>query len=71
MCFGAGDHFAEVPVFDGKPFPASAAALEPTETLFFSTGVLFFGFAGAAPFPDHQHVEGVCPPSPAIFAAGG
>jgi len=33
--FGAGDHFAEVPVFDGKPFPASAAALEPTETLFF------------------------------------
>jgi CRP/FNR family transcriptional regulator len=33
--FGPGDHFAEVPMFDGKPFPASAAALEPTESLFF------------------------------------
>jgi len=33
--FGAGDHFAEVPAFDGKPFPASASALEPTTTLFF------------------------------------
>jgi CRP-like cAMP-binding protein len=33
--FGPGDHFAEVPVFDGKCFPASAAALEFTEVLFF------------------------------------
>ena len=33
--FGAGDHFAEVPAFDGKSFPASAAALERTEVLFF------------------------------------
>ncbi|NEQ44488.1 MAG: Crp/Fnr family transcriptional regulator [Leptolyngbya sp. SIOISBB] len=33
--FGEGDHIAEVPAFDGKPFPASAEALEPTEVLFF------------------------------------
>lgn len=33
--FGAGDHFAEVPAFDGKPFPASAAAIEKAEILFF------------------------------------
>lgn len=33
--FGIGDHFAEVPAFDGKCFPASAAALESTEVLFF------------------------------------
>jgi len=33
--FGMGDHFAEVPVFDGKPFPASAEALEPAQALFF------------------------------------
>jgi CRP/FNR family transcriptional regulator len=33
--FAAGDHFAEVPVLDGDCFPASAAALEPTEVLFF------------------------------------
>ena len=33
--FGAGEHFAEVPAFDGQCFPASAAALEPTELLFF------------------------------------
>ena len=33
--FGPGDHFAEVPAFDGKCFPASAAALEKTELLFF------------------------------------
>ncbi len=33
--FGAGDHFAEVPVFDGQCFPASAAAVEKSELLFF------------------------------------
>ncbi|HBE19176.1 MAG TPA: Crp/Fnr family transcriptional regulator [Cyanobacteria bacterium UBA11149] len=33
--FTAGDHFAEVPAFDGQCFPASAAALEKTELLFF------------------------------------
>jgi len=33
--FGAGEHFAEVPAFDGKCFPASATALEKTELLFF------------------------------------
>jgi len=33
--FGAGEHFAEVPAFDGKSFPASATALEKTELLFF------------------------------------
>lgn len=33
--FSAGDHFAEVPAFDGKAFPASAEALEPTIVLFF------------------------------------
>ncbi|MEO0534481.1 MAG: Crp/Fnr family transcriptional regulator [Cyanobacteria bacterium P01_A01_bin.123] len=33
--FGAGDHFAEVPAFDGQCFPASAAALEKSEVLFF------------------------------------
>jgi len=30
------DYFAEVPAFDGKPFPASAIALEYTELIFFS-----------------------------------
>jgi len=29
------DNFAEVPALDGKPFPASAATLEPTELIFF------------------------------------
>ena len=33
--FAAGDHFAEVPAFDGQSFPASALALEATELLFF------------------------------------
>ncbi len=33
--FGEGDHFAEVPAFDGECFPASASALEQTEVLFF------------------------------------
>ncbi|MEQ9667654.1 Crp/Fnr family transcriptional regulator [Coleofasciculus sp. G2-EDA-02] len=33
--FGAGEHFAEVPAFDGECFPASATALEKTELLFF------------------------------------
>lgn len=33
--FGPGEHFAEVPAFDGDCFPASAAALEKTELLLF------------------------------------
>lgn len=33
--FTPGDHFAEVPAFDGKCFPASAATLEKTELIFF------------------------------------
>lgn len=33
--FNPGEHFAEVPAFDGQCFPASAEALEPTELLFF------------------------------------
>ncbi|HEY9649881.1 MAG TPA: Crp/Fnr family transcriptional regulator [Coleofasciculaceae cyanobacterium] len=33
--FGAGEHFAEVPAFDGQCFPASAAAVEKSELLFF------------------------------------
>ena len=33
--FGEGDHFAEVPAFDGDCFPASASALEQTEVFFF------------------------------------
>lgn len=33
--FAAGAHFAEVPAFDGKSYPASAATLEQTEVLFF------------------------------------
>lgn len=33
--FGAGEHFAEVPAFDGECFPASATAIEKTELLFF------------------------------------
>ncbi len=33
--FNPGEHFAEVPAFDGQCFPASAQALEPTELLFF------------------------------------
>ncbi len=33
--FGERAHFAEVPALDGKCFPASAAAIEPSEVLFF------------------------------------
>lgn len=33
--FKAGEHFAEVPAFDGGCFPASASAIELTEILFF------------------------------------
>ncbi len=33
--FGAGQPFGEVPVFHGKPFPASAQALAAGEVLFF------------------------------------
>lgn len=32
--FGADEHFAEVPAFDGGNFPASAAAIEPSEVVF-------------------------------------
>lgn len=32
--FGENEYFAEVPALDGGCFPASAAALEPTEVLF-------------------------------------
>lgn len=32
--FGADEHFAEVPAFDGGHFPASAAAIEPSEVVF-------------------------------------
>jgi len=33
--FGPGEPFGEVPVFHGRPFPASAEALVQTKTLFF------------------------------------
>lgn len=33
--FSKGDHFAEVPALDGECFPASAAALEKADVLFF------------------------------------
>jgi CRP/FNR family transcriptional regulator, dissimilatory nitrate respiration regulator len=33
--FAGGDHFAEVPAFDGQCFPATAAAIEKSEILFF------------------------------------
>ncbi|WP_017716729.1 Crp/Fnr family transcriptional regulator [Kamptonema formosum] len=33
--FAAGEHFAEVPAFDGQAFPASAEALEASEVLLF------------------------------------
>jgi CRP/FNR family transcriptional regulator, dissimilatory nitrate respiration regulator len=33
--FGAGEPFGEVPVFHGRPFPASAEALEKTATIYF------------------------------------
>ncbi|HEY9607473.1 MAG TPA: Crp/Fnr family transcriptional regulator [Allocoleopsis sp.] len=33
--FGDREHFAEVPAFDGQCFPASAAAIEKSELLFF------------------------------------
>ncbi len=33
--FGTGEPFGEVPVFHGKPFPASAEALAKTTTIFF------------------------------------
>ena len=36
--FGTTDHFAEVPAFDGKAFPASAATLDPSDVLFFPRG---------------------------------
>ncbi len=33
--FSPGEHFAEVPAFDGGSFPASATAIEPSEVLLF------------------------------------
>ncbi|BHH83336.1 Crp/Fnr family transcriptional regulator [Desulforhopalus sp. 52FAK] len=33
--FGGGEPFGEVPVFNGKPFPATAEALMKTRTIFF------------------------------------
>ena len=33
--FGEFNHFAEVPALDGNPYPASAAAIEPSTVLFF------------------------------------
>lgn len=33
--FQTGEHFAEVAALDGKPFPASAAALDSAELIFF------------------------------------
>jgi CRP/FNR family transcriptional regulator len=33
--FGEFDHFAEVPALDGKPYPASATAIEAAKVLFF------------------------------------
>mgnify|MGYP000002472708 CR=1 FL=1 len=33
--FAEGENFADVPALDGQAFPASAAALEPTELIFF------------------------------------
>ncbi|NJL49556.1 MAG: Crp/Fnr family transcriptional regulator [Leptolyngbyaceae cyanobacterium SM2_5_2] len=33
--FKAGENFAEVTTFDDQPFPASAAAIDPTELVFF------------------------------------
>ena len=33
---GPGSSIAEIPVFDGGPYPASAAALEPSQLLFIS-----------------------------------
>ena len=34
--FESGEHFAEVPAFDGEPFPASAAAVENCQLVFFA-----------------------------------
>lgn len=39
--FKVGDYFAEVPALDGQPFPNSAAALEPTELVFFPREAFF------------------------------
>ncbi|MBK4731215.1 Crp/Fnr family transcriptional regulator [Oxynema sp. CENA135] len=39
--FATGEHFAEVPAFDGQAFPASSATLEQTHVLFFPR-VAFF-----------------------------
>ncbi len=33
--FGAGEPFGEVPVFNGRPFPANAISMEPSSMLFF------------------------------------
>ncbi|MCI5167951.1 MAG: cyclic nucleotide-binding domain-containing protein [Candidatus Electrothrix sp. GM3_4] len=33
--FGSGEPFGEVPVFNGKPFPANAVTIEPSIMLFF------------------------------------
>lgn len=39
--FGVGEHFAEVPMFDGKCFPASAIALDNTKVLLFPRQLFF------------------------------
>lgn len=39
--FSTGEHFAEVPAFDGQPYPASAKTLELTTLLFFTKTAFF------------------------------
>lgn len=46
--FGGGEPFGEVPVFNGKPFPATAEALVKTKTLFFPRDKFVF-LVGANP----------------------
>lgn len=38
--FGPGEHFAEVPAFDGQAYPATAIALEDSEVLLFPRNAL-------------------------------
>ena len=67
--FGETNHFAEVPALDGKPYPASATAIEATTVLFFSSPTLL-ATARTATRAGHQPTQKFCA-TPAPFLQPG
>ena len=52
--FGPGEPFGEVPVFTGRPFPATAQAIAGTSLLFFPKG-RFCGIDSSKPLSGPEH----------------